>query len=259
MDMKKMKIVFILSIVMMFVSSIVSAFAVSAYLYNSNEVSYNNNASGITSTNVQGAIDELYEHATDYTSMNTRVSALEGRFLYDTQSYFSGINGYEWLTIQNTSSASVGKDRGIAIHDSDNKRRGDFYYSPSGSGNITLDSRNSGGTVGSGELNLKGNPVQINGRDVTKIPNWYVDRTSGKTYEIPLSKLKSNHDYGLALVSAWRDLFLLFYISNSNDLLIKNIGGFNNYTATASYDSSTDKITITFNSTIWDGISVLPL
>ena len=47
------------------------------YLYNSNAVNYNNNESGLQSTNVQGAIDELLTHATDYTSMDERVTALE--------------------------------------------------------------------------------------------------------------------------------------------------------------------------------------
>ena len=77
--MSKEKIVFIISTVMMVVASITTVFAAN-YLYNSNEVSYDNTNSGLESDNVQGAIDELYGHATDYTSIASRVSTLEGNF-----------------------------------------------------------------------------------------------------------------------------------------------------------------------------------
>ena len=158
MDMKKIKIILILCIVMLFVSSMVSVMAVSAYLYNSNEVSYNNNASGLNSTNVQGAIDELYEHATDYNSMNTRVSALEGKFVDNPNITFNGANGYNQVKIY----TDTNKDGGFYVYDSSSKRRGYFYYDPSSSKTLLV-SYDSSGTWGKGTLDIVGNPVKING------------------------------------------------------------------------------------------------
>ena len=50
-------------------------------MYASNTVSYDNTTSGLNSTNVQGALDEIYVAATDYTSINSRLTALENTFL----------------------------------------------------------------------------------------------------------------------------------------------------------------------------------
>ena len=44
-----------------------------SYLYDSNEVSYNNTSSGISSDNVQGAIDELYEEANNYSNLRSMI------------------------------------------------------------------------------------------------------------------------------------------------------------------------------------------
>ena len=60
----------------------ISAYATS-YLYNSSEVSYDNKASNITSDNVQGAIDELYTQATNYTDLNSRLNPV-GTVIYST-------------------------------------------------------------------------------------------------------------------------------------------------------------------------------
>ena len=50
-------------------------------MYASNMVSYDNTTSGLNSTNVQGAMDELYGVATNYTDVIARLSALENNFL----------------------------------------------------------------------------------------------------------------------------------------------------------------------------------
>ena len=46
-------------------------------MYDSNIVSYDNTTSGLNSTNVQGALDELYGCATNYSAYETRLAALE--------------------------------------------------------------------------------------------------------------------------------------------------------------------------------------
>ena len=155
---KRQRIISIICISFVLLSSTISAMAVSAYLYNSNEVSYNNNASGISSTNVQGAIDELYEHATDYTSMNTRVSALEGYFKNNPTSYFDG-GSNEWLRM-GIDNSIVG-NRGIRIYGANNKIRTQFYHD--GGSNVTeLNSYDSSGASGQGELKIVGKPININ-------------------------------------------------------------------------------------------------
>ena len=52
-------------------------------LFNSRDVNYNN-SNGIRATNVQSAIDEVYEHVIDYNSIDDRVSDLEGLVGSDT-------------------------------------------------------------------------------------------------------------------------------------------------------------------------------
>ena len=77
--MKKEKIVFVMALITIIISSIISVYAAN-YLYNSTEVEYDNQGKNITSTNVQGAIDELYTDANNYSSINTRVTNLESSF-----------------------------------------------------------------------------------------------------------------------------------------------------------------------------------
>ena len=185
--MKKERIVLIISLVIMSLSSIVSAMAVSAYLYNSNEVSYNNNASGISSTNVQGAIDELYGHVTDYTSMDTRVSSLEGYFKNNPNINFSNSNGINTINVY----TALNKDGGFSVFDNNSKRRGYLYYD-SGTDGTYLTTYNSSGEWGKGSLTLSGNPVKING---TNINDYYVVESKN----IPVSF--NNSDYATASVS----------------------------------------------------------
>ena len=49
------------------------------YLFNSNEVSYDNTISGIKQDNVQGAIDELYACTSNYAAYNTRLTNTENK------------------------------------------------------------------------------------------------------------------------------------------------------------------------------------
>ena len=154
---KNAKTMFIICIIFMLFSSIVTAFAVSSYLYNSNEVSYNNASSNsISSSNVQGAIDELYADAHNYSEMNTRVTALENRWKNGTTSYFDG--DYLRLTAPSTSASN---SRGLLIYDNNDKTRGRLIYDP-GTDTTYLDAVQNTGTGISGILNLRANPVKIN-------------------------------------------------------------------------------------------------
>ena len=55
------------------VMSLGTSYASNNYLYNSNDVSYDNTVSGITATDVQGAVDELYFHAIDYSEIKNKI------------------------------------------------------------------------------------------------------------------------------------------------------------------------------------------
>ncbi|MBQ9023881.1 MAG: hypothetical protein IJ105_01515, partial [Bacilli bacterium] len=154
----KERIVFFISLIMMIISSSISVYAAN-YLYSSSEVSFDNSSSGISSDNVQGAIDELYQNASDYSSLESRIGVLEGHWKNGATSYFDAEDGYEWLRIVNS---TTGKNRGISIHDSNDTKRGLLYFQP-GDETVRLDARNSAGTAGQGKLNLLGNPVMVNG------------------------------------------------------------------------------------------------
>ena len=72
--MKKENIIFIfVSIFVMAITGISTSYAVSNYLYNSDEVSYSTASSGILSTNLQGALDELYQYAGNYVSIKSMI------------------------------------------------------------------------------------------------------------------------------------------------------------------------------------------
>ena len=83
----------------------------------------------------------------------------------------------------------------------------------------------------------------------------YTDKESKTVYNIPLSFLQQRHNFGCALVGAWDDLFLLFYLQN--DPKIIHIAGVHQQIATVT--ANNEVFTITFSGTVWDGISVLPL
>ena len=51
-----------------------------AVTYYASIVSYDNNTSGVSSNTVQGAIDNLYASAVNYTSLDNRVQTLEGTY-----------------------------------------------------------------------------------------------------------------------------------------------------------------------------------
>ena len=55
------------------IMSLGTSYASNNYLYNSSDVSYDNTVSGITATDVQGAVDELYFHAVDYSEIKNKI------------------------------------------------------------------------------------------------------------------------------------------------------------------------------------------
>ena len=78
--MKKERIIFIISLVMMLLATSISVYATSC-LYNSSDVSYTAPTGSGLSANVQDSLTEVYGHCTDYTNLEQRVSTIENNFL----------------------------------------------------------------------------------------------------------------------------------------------------------------------------------
>ena len=240
---KKQKMTFIIGMIMLLLSSIVNAMAVSAYLYNSNEVSYNNNASGITSSNVQGAIDELYEHATDYTNMNTRVSALEGYFKNNPTSYFEG--SALRVGINSSSNSS------LILYKNGTKRLQLWPYESSDQAGIQAYA--SDGT-NIGPLNLIGDPIRINGTSISgiKAPLEVFHFTNNTTFSIPLYATPSGSHYGSYLMineNGSGTQHIVALVKCGNNPTITNLIS-TSYTLTIAVDSN-NVCTITSNNTVW--------
>ena len=90
--MKKENIIFILvSIFVMAITGISTSYAVSNYLYNSDEVSYSTASSGILSTNLQGALDELYQYAYNYASIKSMIYPVGSIYMSVTDSTVSAV------------------------------------------------------------------------------------------------------------------------------------------------------------------------
>ena len=152
--MKKEKIKNILLIVIVaLVTSFVTAYGVSS-TFDSSNVCYKVDSN--TGASVQDTIDDLYGKASDY-------SELKSYFQNNPTSYFDG-NG---LSIGINQSSTSNSNTNLFIY---NKgiHRGTLYYDL-GSDEIRLTSRNSSETYGTGTLNLSGNPVKINGTNISEL------------------------------------------------------------------------------------------
>lgn len=177
--MKKERIMFIFSLIIMLFSGVVSIYAVNC-LYNSEDVSYDNSNSGLTSTNVQASLDELYGHCTDYTSLDTRVAALETQagntpLTTTSQTLSGGINELD-STLDgyfqnNTKSYFYGTDLRINGNNTASGGYVDFFYAgvnragvgvSHSNGDFEIIAKNSSGTFGAGNLNMSAASVKIN-------------------------------------------------------------------------------------------------
>ena len=158
--MKSDNIKFVLTaIITLCLSSLLNAMA-SGTLFDSNEVSYDNSHSGINSSNVQGAVDNLYAAATDYNGVIQRLSDLEA--------YFYGQTNYK------STSRFYGHDLRIAENDTttNNDAYVDFYRNginragvgvSSTTGNLTLIAKDTNSSFGKGNLDVSAVLTTFNG------------------------------------------------------------------------------------------------
>lgn len=160
----------------MMVSSLSICMAVN--VISSKNVTYENTQSHLEANNVQDAVDELYAHATDYTSMDTRVTGLE--------KYFSGTV----TSVFQNNSVQVGKNASGSIQPSVNlyqngKQRASFILATNG--DALLSPRNSSGDWNTGKINILGDTIDVGKSSATvnligtvKINNTDINTTYSK-------------------------------------------------------------------------------
>ena len=85
----KNNIKFIIVIVICLVGSSITTLATN-YIFNSNEVSYDNTESGLHADEVQGAIDEVFQHATDYSEVKNTIGT--GSLTTTSNTLIGGVN-----------------------------------------------------------------------------------------------------------------------------------------------------------------------
>ena len=157
--MKKEKIKnIVLIIVVAVISSTITSFATSNYLYDSVDVKYDN-SNGVQAETVQGAIDELYSCASDYSGIDTRLTSVEGYFKNNPTSYFDGND----LILGKTNTTN---NTGLYLYN-DNVLNGGIYTRDSDHA-FVLTSNNSKPLLLSGvPINLSSGNVEIMGTDIT--------------------------------------------------------------------------------------------
>lgn len=81
--MKKNNFFLIIGIISIIIGGSASVYA-GNYLLNGYEVSYDNSSTGISSEKVQGAVDELYNYADNYSNIKNRLNNIKNNFLNKT-------------------------------------------------------------------------------------------------------------------------------------------------------------------------------
>ena len=100
--------------------------------------------------------------------------------------------------------------------------------------------------------------------DLLNIPQMlkcaYFSTESVSVYEIDYDYMAgiSQRAYGMAIVSAWKDIFALHYNSD-NTIFIAPLTPNPQRTVTCEWVSSTRKIKLTFSGQVWSGIAVYPM
>lgn len=88
----------------------------------------------------------------------------------------------------------------------------------------------------------------------------YSDFNNGTKFIVPISCFRKRRTYGMAILSAWQNLYAIFYISENSSMFVKKIAGLasESKNPTVTYDKDTESIIINFQETVWYGISILP-
>ena len=154
--MKKEKIKnIVLIIVVAVISSTITSFATSNYLFDSIDVKYDN-SNGVQAETVQGAIDELYSCASDYSSVNNKI---DGYFKNNPTSYFDG------NTLMLGKTNTVGNTALQFFNDG--IMNGHIYTRKSDHAMVVTSDNNKPLLLSGRPINLLSDQVQIDGVDIT--------------------------------------------------------------------------------------------
>ena len=106
---KSQIITIILAVAFSMVMSLGTSYAADI-IFDSKNVGFDNTGTKIQATTVQGAIDELYDAATDYSSMNTRLTNVENQ-IYPVGSIYIAVNNTNPSTLFGGTWESFGEGR----------------------------------------------------------------------------------------------------------------------------------------------------
>ena len=237
--MKKEKIKNILLIVIVaLVTSFVTAYGVSS-TFDSSNVCYKVDSN--TGASVQDTIDDLYGRASDYSELksyfqNNPTSILDANYL-NVSKNATGSNNNSYVTFY-----------------SNGVRMGAVGYDAA-AGKMQIAPISSSGNWGQGTLNLRGNPVMINGNHLNvngKLDYYVFSNTNTFSWTVPSPP--SNVHYGSYLIfnaNNSNQYYLGLYNANSNSLV--KISGPYSFTTTVSGTT----ITLTANTTLWGKTIIL--
>ena len=85
----------------------------------------------------------------------------------------------------------------------------------------------------------------------------YTDTTESSTYIVPMSAFMKRRMYGMAIMGAWKDLYVVFFLLT--DPFVTRLTNNTGMSCTVERDGDTQNLKFTFGSTVWGGISILPL
>ena len=145
-------------VISVIVSSLASVGALST-MYDGTEVSYDNSSTHIAATDVQGAIDQVYASATDYSNINSRLQILEALFPEFTTS-----------TTHTVEYPFTGNGINLGKNSPTNDIWFDLYYNnkiqgsinPLSGGGVSIRGWKDGSSL-QGEVNLAGKQITLNG------------------------------------------------------------------------------------------------
>ena len=110
-------------------------FVFAAVTFPSNEVSYSNGTSGLKSTDVQGAIDELYETCTQTAGSQIIENAGLEKDPYECRYFFTGANPNNYIKFNNETWRIISVECDGTIKIMKNESIGNQYWDSSGSNN----------------------------------------------------------------------------------------------------------------------------
>lgn len=195
-------------IISVIVSSLASVGALST-MYDGTEVSYDNSSTHIAATDVQGAIDQVYASATDYSNINSRLQTIENLF-----------PAFETTSTHTIEHPFVGNGINLGKYSATNDIWFDIYHSgkiqasinPLSTGGVAIRGWKDGSSL-QGDVQLLGknivltgsSSITIDGADVKNVSSGNLTITSTYTKTTSTSYVKY-HKWGKIVIVTVNDI-----------------------------------------------------